>query len=121
PTWMMGVGLRGRKLGIVGMGRIGEAVARRSRGFGLEIHYHNRNRVVPAVEQELAATYWPDLDAMLPHMDIVSINCPYNPNTYHLFSTERIARMKRSAFLINTARGEIVDEAALAHALASGR
>ena len=121
PTWMMGVGLRGRKLGIVGMGRIGEAVARRSCGFGLEIHYHNRTRVLPAVEQELSATYWPELDAMLPQMDIVSINCPYNPNTRHLFSAERLARIKPSAFLINTARGEIVDEAALANALASGR
>lgn len=121
PTWMMGVGLRGRKLGIVGMGRIGEAVARRSRAFGLEIHYNNRTRVPHSVEQELAATYWPALDAMLPEMDIVSINCPYNPHTWHLFSAERLARMKPSAYLINTARGEIVDESALADALASGR
>jgi glyoxylate reductase len=118
---MMGVGLRGRKLGIVGMGRIGEAVARRSRAFGLEIHYNNRTRVPRTVEQDLAATYWPELDAMLPEMDIVSINCPYNPDTWHLFSAERLARMKPSAYLINTARGEIVDEAALADALASGR
>jgi glyoxylate reductase len=121
PTWMMGVGLRGRKLGIVGMGRIGEAVARRSRAFGLEIHYHNRTRVPRTAEQDLAATYWPELDAMLPEMDIVSINCPYNANTWHLFSAERLARLKPSAFLINTARGEIVDEAALAEALGSGR
>jgi glyoxylate reductase len=121
PTWMMGVGLRGRKLGIVGMGRIGEAVARRSRSFGLEIHYHNRTRVPIAVEQELSATYWPKLDAMLPAMDIVSINCPYNTSTYHLFSAERLSRLKPAAFLINTARGEIVDEAALADALAAGR
>jgi glyoxylate reductase len=121
PTWMMGVGLRGRKLGIVGMGRIGEAVARRSRGFGLEIHYHNRTRVPLAVEQELNATYWPELDAMLPAMDIVSINCPYNANTYHLFSAARLGRLKPAAFLINTARGEIVDEAALADALSDGR
>jgi len=121
PTWMMGVGLRGRKLGIVGMGRIGEAVARRSRGFGLEIHYHNRTRVPLAVEQVLNATYWPELDAMLPAMDIVSINCPYNANTYHLFSAARLGRLKPAAFLINTARGEIVDEAALADALSDGR
>ena len=121
PTWMMGVGLRGRKLGIVGMGRIGEAVARRSRGFGLEIHYHNRTRVPLAVEQELNATYWPELDGMLPVMDIVSINCPYNANTYHLFSAARLGRLKPAAFLINTARGEIVDEAALADALSDGR
>lgn len=121
PTWMMGVGLRGRKLGIVGMGRIGEAVARRSRAFGLEIHYNNRKRVPRNVEQDLAATYWPELDVMLPDMDIVSVNCPYSPDTFHLFSAERLARMKPSAYLINTARGEIVDEAALADALASGR
>lgn len=121
PTWLMGVGLRGRKLGIVGMGRIGEAMAERSRAFGMAIHYHNRKRVGPEMEAKLAATYWPDLDAMLPEMDIVSINCPYTLDTYHLFSAERIARMKPSAYLINTARGEIVDEAALAEALASGR
>jgi glyoxylate reductase len=103
------------------MGRIGEAVARRSCAFGLEIHYNNRTRVPRTVERELAATYWPELDAMLPEMDIISINCPYNPNTWHLFSAERLARMKPSAYLINTARGEIVDESALAGALASGR
>ncbi len=120
PTWMMGVGLRGRKLGIVGMGRIGEAVAMRSRAFGLEIHYHSRNRVPRALEQDLAATYWPELDRMLQEMDIVSINCPFNADTWHLFSAERLTRMKPSAFLINTARGEIVDEAALAEALATG-
>jgi glyoxylate reductase len=121
PTWLMGVGLRGKKLGIVGMGRIGEAMAVRSRAFGMAIHYHNRNRVAPEMERSLAATYWPDLDAMLAEMDIVSINSPYTPETYHLFSAERIARMKPSAYLINTARGEIVDEAALADALAEGR
>ena len=121
PTWMMGVGLRGRKLGIVGMGRIGEAMAMRSRAFGMEIHYHKRSRAAPEVEATLAATYWPELDAMLPEMDIVSIHCPYTVETYHLFSHPRLARMKASAYLINTARGEIVDEAALADALASGR
>ena len=121
PTWMMGVGLRGRKLGIVGMGRIGEAMARRSRAFGMEIHYYSRRRISPDVERELGATYWATLDAMLPEMDIVSINCPYTPETYHLFSAARLALMKSSCYLINTARGEIVDEAALADALASGR
>jgi glyoxylate reductase len=121
PTWMMGVGLRGRKLGIAGMGRIGEAMAHRSRAFGLEIHYHNRKRVLPEVQRDLAATYWPDLDEMLPEMDIVSVNCPYTPDTYHLFSAKRLALLKPSAYLINTARGEIVDEAALADALSSGR
>ena len=120
PTWMMGVGLRGRSLGIVGMGRIGEAVAQRSRAFGMIIHYHNRKRVAPEIERELEATFWPDLDTMLPEMDIVSINCPYSPDTYHLMSAERIGRMKRSAYLINSARGEIIDEGALADALEKG-
>lgn len=121
PTWMMGVGLRGRALGIVGMGRIGEAVARRSKAFGLDIHYHNRKRAAAGVEQELAATYWPDLDRMLPEMDIVSINCPYTPDTYHLLSSERLKRLKPSAYVINSARGEIIDESALADALDAGR
>ena len=121
PTWMMGVGLRGRKLGIVGMGRIGEALARRSRAFGLEIHYHNRTRAAPDVERDLDATYWPQLDHMLPAMDIVSINCPFNPSTRHLFSAERLGRLKSTAYLINTARGEIIDESALAGALIAGR
>ena len=120
PTWMMGVGLRGRALGIVGMGRIGEAVAQRSRAFGMKIHYHNRRRVSAEMERALEATYWPDLDRMIPEMDIVSINCPYSPDTFHLMSAERIGLMKRSAYLINSARGEIVDEAALADALDGG-
>ena len=120
PTWLMGVGLRGKKLGIVGMGRIGEAMALRSRAFGMDIHYHNRKRANAELEKSLAATFWPDLDAMLPEMDIISINCPYTPETYRLFSGGRLARMKSSAYLINTARGEIVEEAALADALASG-
>ena len=121
PTWLMGVSLRGKKLGIVGMGRIGEATAERSLAFGLEIHYHNRKRLSPGVEEKLGAVFWPDLDAMLPQMDIVSIHCPYTPQTYHLFSAERLARMKPSAYLINTARGEIVEEAALAAALGAGK
>jgi glyoxylate reductase len=121
PTWMMGVGLRGRKLGIVGMGRIGEAVAERAKAFGLVIHYHNRKRVAPEMERALGATFWPDLDAMLPEMDIISINCPYTPDTYHLISAERLKRMKPSCYLVNSARGEIIDEAALADALAEGR
>jgi glyoxylate reductase len=121
PTWMMGVGLRGRKLGIIGMGRIGEAVARRSKAFGLVIHYHNRKRAAAELERELEATYWDDLDAMLAEMDIVSVNCPYTPATYHLLSAERIGRLKPSAYVINSARGEIIDEAALADALENGR
>ncbi len=120
PTWMMGPGLRGRPLGIIGMGRIGEAMARRSKAFGMVIHYHNRKRVAAEIERELEATYWPDLDAMLPEMDIVSINTPSTPETRHLFSAERLARMKKTSYLINTARGDIIDEAALAAALENG-
>ena len=96
-------------------------VARRSRAFGLRIHYHNRKAVAPKVERELEATYWPNLDAMLPEMDIVSINCPYTPDTFHLISAERLKRLKPSAYLINSARGEIIDEAALTDALDAGR
>jgi glyoxylate reductase len=120
PTWLMGVGLRGRTLGIVGMGRIGEAVAERSRAFGMKIHYHNRKRVSPEIERALEATFWPDLDRMIPEMDIVSINCPSTPETFHLMSAQRIGLMKKSAYLINSARGDIVDEAALADALEKG-
>jgi glyoxylate reductase len=120
PTWLMGVGLRGRTLGIVGMGRIGEAVALRARAFGMKIHYHNRKRASAEVEREFEATYWPDLDRMIPEMDIVSINCPSTPETFHLMSRERIGLMKKSAYLINSARGDIVDEAALADALEKG-
>jgi glyoxylate reductase len=121
PTWMMGPALQNRPLGIVGMGRIGEAMARRARAFGMKIHYHNRRRAAPEIEQELEATYWPDLDAMLPEMDVVSINTPSTPETRHLFSAARLARMKKTAYLINTARGDIVDEAALADTLEKGR
>jgi glyoxylate reductase len=121
PTWMMGVGLRGRKLGIVGMGRIGEAVAERAKAFGMLIHYHNRRRAEPDMEKTLGATFWPNLDAMLPEMDIVSINCPYTPDTFHLMSAERLRLLKPSCYIVNSARGEIIDEAALADALAEGR
>ena len=121
PTWMMGRRLSGMKLGIVGMGRIGLAVAERARAFGMEIHYHNRRRLERDVEAALGATHWDTLDAMLPEIDMVSLHCPRTDKTYHLFSAERLARLKRGAYLINTARGDIVDEAALAEALADGR
>ncbi len=117
PTWMMGRRLDSMKLGIVGMGRIGQAVAARARAFGMEIHYHNRRRL----DAELGAVFWPNLDAMLPVIDMVSLHCPRTPETYHLFNAERLARLREGAYLINTARGDIIDEAALADALASGR
>jgi len=121
PTWMMGRRIWGKRIGIVGMGRIGQAVARRARAFGLSVHYHNRRRVGPAVEEELNATWWDDLDQMLRRMDIVSINCPHTPQTHKLFDARRLALLQPHAVLVNTARGEIVDEAALAAALREGR
>jgi glyoxylate reductase len=117
PTWMLGRRIWGKRLGIIGMGRIGQAVARRAKAFGLQIHYHNRRRVQASVEQELEATYWESLDQMLSRMDIVSVNCPHTPATYHLLSARRLALMKPTTFIVNTARGEIIDEAALARML----
>lgn len=117
PTWMLGRRIWGKKLGIVGMGRIGTAVARRAKAFGLEIHYHNRRRVSPKTEDELGATYWESLDQMLARMDIVSVNCPYTPATYHLLSARRLALVQPHAFIVNTARGEVIDERALVAAI----
>jgi glyoxylate reductase len=120
PTWMMGRRIWGKRLGIIGMGRIGQAVARRARAFGLQIHYHNRRKVSPHIEQELEATYWDSLDQMLSRMDIVSVNCPHTPATYHLLSARRLALLKPHAYVVNTARGEVIDEAALARMLEKG-
>lgn len=113
PTWMLGHRIHGKRLGIVGMGRIGRAVARRAKGFGLSVHYHNRNRVHEEVEAELEATYWESLDQMLARMDIISVNCPHTPATYHLLSARRLQLVQKHAYIVNTARGEIIDEAAL--------
>ena len=121
PTGERGHRVGGKALGIVGMGRIGQAVAERARGFKLAVHYHNRRRLPSTVEKALGATWWEDLDAMLGAVDIVSINCPATPETHHLFDAARLSRLQRHAYLINTARGEIVDEAALAAALSDGR
>ena len=120
PTWMMGRRIWGKRLGIIGMGRIGQAVARRAKAFGLQIHYHNRRKVAPHIEAELEATYWDSLDQMLSRMDIVSVNCPHTPATYHLLSARRLALMKPHAYIVNTARGEVIDEAALARMLEKG-
>jgi glyoxylate reductase len=120
PSWMLGNRIWGKRLGIVGMGRIGQAVARRAKAFGLQIHYHNRKKVAPAIEQELEATYWDSLDQMLARMDIVSVNCPHTPATYHLLSARRLKMMKPSAYIVNTARGEVIDENALTRMLGSG-
>ncbi len=120
PTWMMGARLRGKALGIVGMGRIGQSLARRARAFGLEVHYHNRRPVPAQIAEELGARYWDSLDQMLAHMDVVSVNCPHTPATYHLLSRRRLRLMQRHAILVNTARGGVVDEAALAELIAAG-
>ena len=121
PTWMMGRRLAGKRLGIIGMGRIGQAVARRAKAFGLQIHYHNRKPVSPRIEELLEATYWDSLDQMLSRMDIVSVNCPHTPATFHLMNASRIELMKPEAYIVNTARGEVIDEAALARALKAGK
>ena len=118
PTGMLGHRINGKRLGIIGMGRIGTAVARRARGFGLSIHYHNRKPVHPETETELEATYWDSLDQMLGRVDIVSVNCPHTPATNHLLTRELLSMMQPSAYLVNTSRGEVIDEAALADLLA---
>ena len=120
PTWMLGRRITGKRLGIVGMGRIGQAVARRAQAFGLSIHYHNRRRVSSAIEDALAATYWESLDQMLARMDIVSVNCPHTPATYHLLSARRLKYLRPTAIVVNTARGEIIDENALTRMLEAG-
>jgi glyoxylate reductase len=120
PTWMLGHRIWGKRLGIVGMGRIGQAVARRARAFGLQIHYHNRRRVAAQIEDELNATYWESLDQMLARMDIISINCPHTPGTYHLLSARRLKLLRPDAYIVNTARGEVVDENALTRMIEAG-
>jgi glyoxylate reductase len=120
PTWMLGHRIWGKRLGIVGMGRIGQAVARRAAAFGLQIHYHNRRRVSAKIEEELNATYWDSLDQMLARMDIVSINCPHTPATFHLLSARRLKMLRPQAYVVNTARGEVIDENALIRMIAAG-
>ncbi|MCH2458367.1 MAG: D-glycerate dehydrogenase [Henriciella sp.] len=121
PTWMLGKRLAGKRLGIIGMGRIGQAVARRAKAFGLQIHYHNRKPVNRQVTEELDATYWESLDQMLARMDIISVNCPHTPATFHLLSARRLDLVRKDAYIVNTARGEVIDEAALARALKAGK
>lgn len=120
PTSTLGHRVRGKRLGIVGMGRIGQAVARRAHAFGLEVHYHNRRPVPAPIALELKATYWDDLDAMLETVNIVSINCPKTPATYHMINAERLARMTPDSYIVNTSRGDVIDESALADALERG-
>ena len=120
PTAFMGGRVAGRRLGILGMGRIGQAVARRARAFGMQVHYHNRRRVRPEVEAELEATYWESLDQMVARMDVISVNCPHTPATFHLINARRLKLMKATAVIVNTSRGEVIDENALTRALRSG-
>lgn len=110
----------GWRLGILGMGRIGQAVARRAKAFGMQIHYHNRKRLRPEIETELDATYWESLDQMVSRMDIISVNCPHTPSTFHLMNARRLKLMKPSAVDVNTSRGEVIDENALTRMLRSG-
>ena len=119
PTWMLGHRIWGKRLGIIGMGRIGQAVARRARAFGLQIHYHNRRRVASQIEDELNATYWESLDQMLARVDIVSVNCPHTPATFHLLSARRLKLLRPHTFIVNTARGEVIDENALIRMIAA--
>src|SRR5436190_15852630 len=106
PTWMLGHRLSGKRLGIIGMGRIGQAVARRARAFGLQIHYHNRRRVPARIEEELSATYWESLDQMLARMDIISVNCPHTPATFHLLSARPLKLSRPQGYIVNTGSGE---------------
>lgn len=120
PTAYMGGRLGGKRLGILGMGRIGQAVARRARAFGMQVHYNNRKRLRPEMEAELDATWWESLDQMVSRMDILSVNCPHTPSTYHLMNARRLKLMKPTAVIVNTSRGEVIDENALTRGLRAG-
>jgi glyoxylate reductase len=121
PTALLGGRLGGRRIGILGMGRIGLAVARRARAFGMQVHYHNRRRLHSEIEQEIEATYWESLDQMVARIDILSINCPHTPSTFHLMNARRLKLMKSNAVIVNTSRGEVIDENALTRMLRSGK
>ncbi|HBB84438.1 MAG TPA: D-glycerate dehydrogenase [Sulfitobacter sp.] len=120
PTALMGGRVGGRRLGILGMGRIGQAVARRAQAFGMQVHYHNRKRLREEVEGALEATYWDSLDQMVSRMDVISVNCPHTPSTFHLMNARRLGLMKRDAVIVNTSRGEVIDENALTRMLRTG-
>jgi glyoxylate reductase len=120
PTSLLGGRVGGRRLGILGMGRIGQAVARRARAFGMQIHYHNRRRLRAETEEALEATYWESLDQMVARMDVISINCPHTPSTFHLMNARRLKLIKPDAVIVNTSRGEVIDENALTRGLRAG-
>ncbi|OUS23077.1 D-glycerate dehydrogenase [Litorivita pollutaquae] len=120
PTALLGRRVSGRRLGILGMGHVGQAVARRATAFGMQVHYHNRKRLRPEVEDRLEATFWESLDQMVARMDILSINCPHTPSTYHLLNARRLKLMKPDAMIVNTSRGEVIDENAMVRMLRAG-
>lgn len=120
PTALLGGRVSGRRLGILGMGRIGQAVARRAHAFGMQVHYHNRRRLHDQIEADLEATYWESLDQMVARMDVISINCPHTPSTFHLMNARRLKLMKPDAVIVNTSRGEVIDENALTRMLRAG-
>ena len=113
PTGMLGHRINGKRLGIIGMGSIGQAIARRAKAFGMSIHYHNRKAVHPSIEAELESTYWETIEQMLPRVDIISINCPSTPATHHLLNKERLSLLSPHSYLVNTGRGDVIDEMAL--------
>ncbi|APZ52522.1 2-hydroxyacid dehydrogenase [Salipiger abyssi] len=120
PTAFLGTRLGGKRLGILGMGRIGQAVAKRAQAFGMQIHYHNRRRLRPEIEDSLEATWWESLDQMVARMDVISVNCPHTPSTFHLLNARRLRLLKPSAVIVNTSRGEVIDESALTRMLKAG-
>ncbi|KGM47546.1 2-hydroxyacid dehydrogenase [Pseudooceanicola atlanticus] len=120
PGALLGGRIAGRRLGILGMGRIGQAVARRANAFGMQVHYHNRRRLREETEAELGATYWESLDQMVARVDVLSINCPHTPSTFHLMNARRLKLMKPEAVIVNTSRGEVIDEHALTRLLKAG-
>ncbi|WP_415919810.1 2-hydroxyacid dehydrogenase [Tateyamaria sp. SN6-1] len=120
PTAFLGGRVAGRRLGILGMGRIGQAVARRAAAFGMQVHYHNRKRLRPETEADMDATYWESLDQMVSRMDVISVNCPHTPSTFHLLNARRLKLMKPDAVIVNTSRGEVIDENALTRMLRAG-
>jgi glyoxylate reductase len=120
PMAHLGRRIGGRRLGILGMGRVGLALARRARAFGMQIHYNNRRRLRPEVEAEVEATWWESLDQMLARMDVVSVNCPHTPSTFHLLNARRLKLLKPHAVIVNTSRGEVIDENALVRGLRAG-
>ena len=120
PTALLGGRIGGRRIGILGMGRIGRAVAHRASAFGMQVHYHNRRRLRPETEAEIGATYWESLDQMVSRVDVLSINCPHTPSTFHLLNARRLKLMKPTAVIVNTSRGEVIDENALTRMLRAG-